>query len=187
MDVPNQLRRQTVLLTVILLVVVGLALVSSLGYLELVPESTDHFDVPEPAPGPALGPTPRISSLGLHEVTGSFPDTPLGTHGAWAVEQLNLQGLALTEETIRAHMAPSVLEDTTASFVVAELNQLSGRNAPYAFVGFLEANTATEMKAVLMTRWGTLQVLNLATEATEPYLLTTLWFSNWEADPPAPR
>ncbi len=180
MDVSRQLRKQTVLLSVILLVVVGIALVTSLGFIEIIPDSVDRFDVPEQAEAPAMAETTRISTLGLHEVTGSFPATPLGAHAAWAVEQVNLQGLSLTEESVRAHMAPSVFESTSPGFVVAELNQLSGRNAPYAFVGFLEAPTATEMKAVLMTRWGTLQVLNLVAEPAPPHLLTTLWFGNWE-------
>lgn len=165
----------SVVLALALVVAVSVLLFSQLGSFGAPAEPVEWpfvFEQPEPEPGPPL------AELELFELTGQFPKTLAGQHAEWAVQQINLQCLTTTIESVEARFEPELLANIPADALVADLCRLGHEYAPYALVGFREEPTERSLKAVFAIRNGHYQVLEVSIEEGSD-LLTVLWFSNW--------
>lgn len=110
---------------------------------------------------------PDVSSLGLATVTSDVPDGQVGEALKWALDALNIHADEMTEAMVTEHFAPSVLEEFSASEVVAELQQLARRDGPYALVGYAEEPTDSSIRAMVRVRDREYQVLHVDIEPTE--------------------
>jgi hypothetical protein len=163
------------ILVIFLLLVVSLLVLERVGIIPsgiAGPNSvcSDGGDGPNPATPEPLGPA-NINALGLAEITTVTPDTPAGQALAWGIAQLNLGLAGATEETVREHVAPSLLETMSAA-ELANMFHASAMNGPYALVGFKDAPADLAVRAAVRLPNNDYIILDVAVEAEAPNRLT---------------